>query len=152
MIRILIALSVLSFSAAFCADYWPMVPGATFHYTNGDKCMDVVLSGLHSSCDIQRNETIYYAGYETCATPLWGKSTNAQAQGEVLEATSVSVPAGTFDVIKVTVTSLSLSNTYWLHRDLGPVKIDPGGWELVYWTGVVPNKELSWGDVKALYR
>lgn len=47
---------------------------------------------------------------------------------------------------------VDLPRTFWLHRDLGPVKMEPGGWELESWTGIVSNEDMTWSDVKSLYR
>ncbi len=206
MTRLLLLCSLVLANPAFGADYWPMMPGATFHYTNGGTCRDVELATPHDGDGIVRANTIYtsegqtwistqhdtdpggdvvmsYLGVgctwccfddwtwgppfvlldypldigktwttEAIVTSLWGTPFSEQVNVEVVEETTVAVPAGTFDVIKVSVESSVFSTTYWLHRDLGPVRIDPGGYELVYWTGIVPNEARSWGDVKALYR
>ncbi len=65
----------------------------------------------------------------------------------------VTVPAGTFEVIKVRIyrlcparPQLNQDFVYWLHPQLGPVN------DLVSWEGVIPVEPSSWSDLQALYR
>jgi hypothetical protein len=69
---------------------------------------------------------------------------------------TITVPAGTFETMVVEIDWMF--NTYlpdetlWLHKELGPVKSEPYGWELTSFTGVVANEDLTFGDVKTLFR
>ncbi len=70
---------------------------------------------------------------------------------------TITTPAGTFETMVLSVSSLSaspyLTRTYWLNRTLGPVRIDDGHvWELERWTGVVANEDMAWGAMKGLFR
>jgi len=69
----------------------------------------------------------------------------------VVAAETITVPAGTFDTLKLTVYHAQglWTRTYWLDSDLGPVKTDL--WELESWTGIVTNESLGWGALKSLY-
>ena len=89
---------------------------------------------------------------ETTTHSQWGQSLDETVHVDVVSASQAHVPGGTFEVFEIRMTSFILEKTYWLHRDLGPVKIEPGGWELVYWTGIVPDEAKSWGEVKTLFR
>lgn len=75
---------------------------------------------------------------------------------EVSGPVTLTTPAGTFETMMVDVNPMFgapyLGRTYWLHRNLGPVKIEPGEWELVGWTGVVANHEVTWSDVKTMFK
>ena len=73
--------------------------------------------------------------------------------GYVAGPTTITVPAGTFDVIAV-----AMEYTYrlqvasnrrvilYFHRQLGPVN------GLVSWEGIVATDHTSWGSLKALFR
>ena len=89
---------------------------------------------------------------ETTCHSQWDQSFDETVLVEVAAASQLQVPAGTFDVFEIRVTTSVVELTYWVNRDLGPVQVDPGGWQLVYWTGIVPSEASSWGDVKTLYR
>ncbi len=83
--------------------------------------------------------------------PSYYDSFFVSVQGPV----TVTVPAGTFDVMVVEVTPsvTTPAITYWLDLELGPVKYDDGEvWELVSWSGEVSNDDMTWSDVKTLYR
>jgi len=71
----------------------------------------------------------------------------------VLGPATVSVPAGDFEVIIVSLEFEyriyawnNRSEVLWLHRQLGPVN------NLESWTGIVEAEEKSLGSIKALYR
>ena len=71
----------------------------------------------------------------------------------VLGPTTITVPAGEFDVIGVWLEYLYEDHRYedstqvlWLHPQLGPVN------GLISWSGMVSQKELSWGTVKSMFR
>lgn len=73
--------------------------------------------------------------------------------GQVLGPATITVPAGTFDVIAVELTyegpEYGLAPTtgvLYLHHQLGPI----GG--LVSWTGVVGTGPILWGSLKAAWR
>lgn len=73
--------------------------------------------------------------------------------GGVVGPATVTVPAGTFDVIKVVLVftcadqpSRNWTTELWLNHSLGPVN------DLVSWTGVVDVGSISWGSLKATYR
>lgn len=73
--------------------------------------------------------------------------------GAVLGPATVTVPAGTFDVIKVVLVFICADQPWrnwttelWLNHSLGPVN------DLVSWTGVVDVGSVSWGSLKAGYR
>ena len=73
--------------------------------------------------------------------------------GTVVGSEVVTVPAGSFEVLCVTLQYeylvewwLNRTETLWLHIQLGPVN------NLEEWTGIVATDGLSWSTVKALYR
>lgn len=75
------------------------------------------------------------------------------AEFTVLSRQTVTVTAGTFETLQVAISGLIpyyLCGVYYLHSQLGPVKINE--WELVSWKGVVPTSNTSWGGVKAIFR
>jgi len=69
---------------------------------------------------------------------------------------TIIVPAGTFETMVVEIDWLFNSylpdETLWLHKDLGPVKSEPYGWELTSFTGMVADEDLTFGGVKTLFR
>ena len=72
--------------------------------------------------------------------------------GTVLGPLTVTVPAGDFEVIAVSLEYVyehqlfsDSTQVLWLHRQLGPVN------ELVSWTGIVSQEDLDWGSVKSLF-
>jgi hypothetical protein len=69
----------------------------------------------------------------------------------VTGAETVTTPAGDFETLVLQVFEMPRCSidTYYLHRQLGPV--DEGGCLLTGWTGVVANDRATWGEVKALY-
>ncbi len=73
--------------------------------------------------------------------------------GTVVGPATVTVPAGTFDVIKVRLTLTCADEPWrdwttelWLNHSLGPVN------DLVSWSGVVDVASTCWGSLKARYR
>lgn len=73
--------------------------------------------------------------------------------GAVVGPATVTVPAGTFEVIKVHLLFICTDQPWrnwtrelWLNHSLGPVN------DLVSWTGVVDVESVSWGSLKAGYR
>lgn len=73
--------------------------------------------------------------------------------GTVVGPETVTVPAGTFDVIVVRLTLTCADEPWrdwtrelWLNRFLGPVN------DLLSWTGVVGTGPISWGSLKATFR
>ncbi len=92
---------------------------------------------------------------ETMTHELWGpyEPVPVTVTGAVEGPATVTVAAGTFEVIKVRIRrtcparpQLDQDFVYWLHPQLGPVN------GLVAWEGVVPAEPHSWSDLKALYR
>ena len=75
----------------------------------------------------------------------------------VIQETEVTVPAGTFSVVELSVENIMncppypQSGTYSLNQEIGPI-ILPGGYELVSFNGVVGIDHTTWGAFKALYR
>ena len=72
--------------------------------------------------------------------------------GAVQGPTTVTVPAGDFEVIVVTLDyrfegapEYDYTEELWLHEQLGPVE------NLVSWSGIISDESMSWGAVKALY-
>ena len=83
---------------------------------------------------------------------FWGSLPSATVvTGEVVASELITVPCGTFEVMKVVITCdyCSYSGTYYLHRSIGPVALR-GGFQLISTT--VPTEVSSWGRVKALYK
>ena len=75
--------------------------------------------------------------------------------GEVLREETVTVPAGTFDVMVVKLISLSaqdlvIAGEFYLAPGFGQVIHQGHG--LVSFSGTVAVQQLSWGSVKALFR
>ncbi len=72
------------------------------------------------------------------------------------EMISVTTPAGTFETYRLWTFVHSgisyIGGSLYLDKQLGPVRIEYGGWELVSWSGIVANEETSWSDLKAEYR
>ncbi len=73
--------------------------------------------------------------------------------GRVVGPATVTVPAGTFEVIIVELSCagpeglpLLPIGELWLHDKLGPVN------DLLSWTGVVGIGPISWGTLKVMYR
>ncbi len=92
---------------------------------------------------------------DTMTTALWGYEDPVPVTviGTVVGPATVTVPAGTFEVMQVRIVrqcvqkpQLNRDFVYWLHPQLGPVE------GLVSWEGVVPDAPSTWGGVKALYR
>ncbi len=85
---------------------------------------------------------------------LWGGEEDTVTLTATVEgAEVVSVPAGDFEVVVVTLEFahetlywMNHSEVLWLHAQLGPVT------NLESWTGVVPSQKTDWGSIKALYR
>ncbi|MBK7673235.1 MAG: hypothetical protein IPJ24_17885 [bacterium] len=74
-------------------------------------------------------------------------------EGTVVGPASVTIPAGTFDVIEVRIAVRSpeapwnnSTEVLWLHRQLGQMM------DLVQWSGIVGTAGTNWGDVKSLFR
>lgn len=94
-------------------------------------------------------------GTETLTRELWGpyEPVPVTVTGTVVGPATVTVPAGTFDVIEVRIfrqclqrPELDQNFVYWLHPQLGPVN------GLVSWEGIVPDEPVSWSGLKALFR
>ena len=90
----------------------------------------------------------------TTARPvLWDEPWTALTlTGSVQGPTTVTVPAGEFRVIVVTLDyqfegapELDYTDELWLHQELGPVG------NLVSWSGITSDQAMPWGAVKALY-
>jgi len=74
--------------------------------------------------------------------------------GDALE--QVEVPAGVFDAVDIRTRAFTVDTfwggTYSLAEGIGPVVIEPGGWKLVDYPGLVNGEEQSMSDLRRAFR
>jgi len=90
----------------------------------------------------------------TTATEVYGGlAFSVDCSWVVMGEETVQVPAGTFHIIVVEVTTTALieSGIYHLSPGIGPVVL-PRGYRLVSVNGTVPASQTSWGALKSLFR